>query len=86
MPEILYKLRNGLTVKAVRNSRNMFVIVTKNKEIARLNLPGTGFRCGSGLHLVSGPGGARTRLKCEGGAYGPEFDVVGYKRRPKFYF
>lgn len=85
MPEVLYKLRNKLTVKGIRNGRNMFVIVTKNKEIARLNLPRTGFSCGSVLHLVSDPD-ARTRLACRGGAYGREFDVVGYKRRPNINF
>lgn len=89
MPEILYKLRNGLTVKAVRNVRNRFIIVTKNKEIFRQLTRGQvemgGFRCGSTVQLISDPH-ATTRLACRGGAYGRDFDVVGYKRRPKIDF
>ena len=89
MSEILYKLRNGLTVKKIRNTRSMFVIVTKNEEIDRLFAADrirerAGIICDTVINLIT-VRNAQNPLQYTGGALGPGFDVVGYKRRPEFF-
>jgi hypothetical protein len=88
MKKEIFKLRNGLAVMYIPRTLSMFKIITKNIEINKLRAQGHDIQAGHGCdeRIVLVPGmlaGTRDLIKMEGGAYGPGYDVVGYKRRFK---
>ena len=83
MADVIYKLRNGISVIHIPHTRASFRIITKNKELEAKGLlqRDRDIKCDGYISLLRGR--EENLLRCQGGAFGDDFDIVGYKRRPK---